>query len=118
MVKEIKKRILLIKYLGAYQQQKLALTMAIEVGCPMFEVLCRLALAEIELADRNWQQAIRYAQAELYNYIRPRALAIQALAHGDGVQGRGPRRSLPRSEPLRRHRALGRRARLQRGRSI
>jgi DNA-binding SARP family transcriptional activator len=34
----------------ALQQEKAALRMAIEVGCPLFEVLCRLALAEI-LAD-------------------------------------------------------------------
>ncbi len=31
----------------ALQKEKAALRMAIEVGCPMFEVLCRLALAEI-----------------------------------------------------------------------
>ena len=31
----------------ALQQEKAALRMAIEVGCPLFEVLCRLALAEI-----------------------------------------------------------------------
>ena len=30
----------------ALQQERLALRMAIEVGCPYFEVLCRLALAE------------------------------------------------------------------------
>jgi len=34
----------------ALQKEKAALRMAIEVGCPLFEVLCRLALAEI-LAD-------------------------------------------------------------------
>jgi DNA-binding SARP family transcriptional activator len=31
----------------AYQQQKLALRMAIEVGCPVFEVLCRIAAAQV-----------------------------------------------------------------------
>jgi LuxR family maltose regulon positive regulatory protein len=31
----------------ALQKEKAALRMAIEVGCPLFEVLCRLALAEI-----------------------------------------------------------------------
>jgi ATP/maltotriose-dependent transcriptional regulator MalT len=36
--------------MGALQHEKAALRMAIEVGCPFFEVLCRLALAEI-LAD-------------------------------------------------------------------
>src|SRR6185503_9592241 len=34
----------------ALQKEKAALRTAIEVGCPLFEVLCRLALAEI-LAD-------------------------------------------------------------------
>jgi LuxR family maltose regulon positive regulatory protein len=33
--------------LRAFQQQKVALRTAIEVGCPYFEVLCRLAAAEI-----------------------------------------------------------------------
>ena len=33
--------------LKAYQQQKLALRMAIEVGCPVFEVLCRIASAQV-----------------------------------------------------------------------
>ena len=33
--------------LGAYQQQKLALRMAIEVGCPVFEVMCRIASAHV-----------------------------------------------------------------------
>ncbi len=31
----------------ALQQEKVALRMAVEVGCPYFEVLCRLALAQI-----------------------------------------------------------------------
>ncbi len=33
--------------LEAYQQQKLALRMAIEVGCPVFEVMCRIASAHV-----------------------------------------------------------------------
>lgn len=33
--------------MGALQKEKAALRMAIEVGCPLYEVLCRLALAEI-----------------------------------------------------------------------
>ncbi len=36
--------------MGALQHERAALRMAVEVGCPYFEVLCRLALAEI-LAD-------------------------------------------------------------------
>ena len=33
--------------MGALQHEKAALRMAVEVGCPYFEVLCRLALSEI-----------------------------------------------------------------------
>ena len=33
--------------LRAFQQQKLALRTAVEVGCPYFEVLCRIAAAEV-----------------------------------------------------------------------
>jgi len=33
--------------LRAYQQQKLALRMAIEVGCPVFEIMCRIASAHV-----------------------------------------------------------------------
>ena len=33
--------------LRAFQQQKLALRAAVEVGCPYFEVLCRLAAAQV-----------------------------------------------------------------------
>ncbi len=33
--------------LRAYQQQKLALRMAIDVGCPVFEVMCRIASAHV-----------------------------------------------------------------------
>jgi ATP/maltotriose-dependent transcriptional regulator MalT len=33
--------------MGALQHEKTALRMAVEVGCPFFEVLCRMALAEI-----------------------------------------------------------------------
>ncbi len=39
--------------LRAYQQQKLALRMAIEVGCPVFEVLCRIASAHVYYEGRE-----------------------------------------------------------------
>ena len=39
--------------LRAYQQQKLALRMAIEVGCPVFEVLCRIAAAHVHYEGRE-----------------------------------------------------------------
>jgi DNA-binding SARP family transcriptional activator len=48
--------------LRALQEQKQALRMAIDVGCPFFEVLCRLGLAEIlaELGDER--KAISHLQ--------------------------------------------------------
>ena len=39
--------------LRAYQQQKLALRMAIEVGCPVFEVMCRTASAHVHYEERE-----------------------------------------------------------------
>jgi len=50
--------------LRAFQQQKLALRAAIEVGCPFFEVLCRLAAAQVlyESGERsNAMAQIRHA---------------------------------------------------------
>jgi DNA-binding SARP family transcriptional activator len=41
----------------AYQQQKLALRMAIEVGCPVFEVLCRVASALVYYASSEPRSA-------------------------------------------------------------
>ena len=41
--------------MGALQHERAALRMAIEVGCPYFEVLCRLAVAQI-LADCGDEQ--------------------------------------------------------------
>jgi len=41
--------------MGALQQEKTALRLAVEAGCPYFEVLCRLALAQVllELGDER-----------------------------------------------------------------
>ncbi len=51
-------------HLRAFQHQKLALRTAVEVGCPYFEVLCRLAAAEVlyeggerTIAMAHFQQA-------------------------------------------------------------
>jgi LuxR family maltose regulon positive regulatory protein len=43
--------------LRAYQQQKMALRMAIEVGCPFWEVLCRLASAQVLYACKEEARA-------------------------------------------------------------
>ncbi len=44
-----------------------------------------IALAEIELAEGRWDQAIHFAQGVLHGYARPWAFYIQAKAH----EGRG-----------------------------
>ena len=46
----------------ALQEEKAALRMAIEVGCPLFEVLCRLALAEILAECGDERKCIAHLQ--------------------------------------------------------
>jgi LuxR family maltose regulon positive regulatory protein len=46
----------------ALQKEKAALRMAIEVGCPLFEALCRLALAEILAACGDERRCIAHLQ--------------------------------------------------------
>ena len=46
----------------ALQKEKAALRMAIEVGCPLFEALCRLALAEILAACGDERKCIAHLQ--------------------------------------------------------
>jgi ATP/maltotriose-dependent transcriptional regulator MalT len=46
----------------ALQKEKAALRMAIEVGCPLFEALCRLALAEILAACADERKCIAQLQ--------------------------------------------------------
>jgi ATP/maltotriose-dependent transcriptional regulator MalT len=48
--------------IGALQSEKTALRMAVEVGCPYFEVLCRLALAEILAACGDERKCIAHLQ--------------------------------------------------------
>jgi len=43
--------------LRAYQEQKLALRMAVEVGCPYFEVMCRLMSAQVLFACGEQRKA-------------------------------------------------------------
>jgi hypothetical protein len=50
-----------------------------------------MALAEIELSEGRWDNAIHYAQGQVFTYGRPRALFIQAKAYegkGDTVKAR------------------------------
>ncbi|MGQ0544064.1 MAG: hypothetical protein ACT4P3_01860, partial [Betaproteobacteria bacterium] len=47
----------------ALQQGKSALRTAIEVGCPLFEVLCRLALAEVLVECGDERKCIAHLQA-------------------------------------------------------
>jgi len=47
----------------ALQKGKAALRMAIEVGCPLFEVLCRLSLAEILVECGDERKCIAHLQA-------------------------------------------------------
>jgi len=49
--------------MGALQLEKTALRMAIEVGCPYFEVLCRLALAGILADCGDQRKCIAHLQA-------------------------------------------------------
>jgi ATP/maltotriose-dependent transcriptional regulator MalT len=76
----------------ALQKEKAALRMAIEVGCPLYEVLCRLALAEILAECGDERKCIAHLQTlrDLARGIDNRHLeftclmgfAQTALAHG------------------------------------
>jgi ATP/maltotriose-dependent transcriptional regulator MalT/two-component SAPR family response regulator len=46
--------------LRAFQQQKRALKLAIDVGCPHFEVLCRLALAQVLFHYGDERKVVRH----------------------------------------------------------
>lgn len=46
----------------ALQKEKAALRMAIEVGCPLFEALCRMALAEILASSGDERKCIAHLQ--------------------------------------------------------
>jgi len=95
--------------MGALQHEKAALRMAIEVGCPYFEVLCRLALAEIlaDCGDERKCAAHLHALRSIVRSIDNRHLEFTcligfaqiALEHG---------RSRPGLNALRRGLQLGR----------
>jgi DNA-binding SARP family transcriptional activator len=81
----------------AHQQQKTALRLAIESGCPFYEVLCRLALAEIfhELGDerrtvinlRRVRGLARGIDNRLMEYMAFSIYALIAFAHGKRRSG-------------------------------
>ena len=54
----------------AYQQQKLALTMAIEVGCPTYVFFCHLAAAQVLYEGGEEREAIAHLQ-QVYDIARP-----------------------------------------------
>jgi ATP/maltotriose-dependent transcriptional regulator MalT/DNA-binding SARP family transcriptional activator len=54
----------------AYQQQKLALTMAVEVGCPTYMILCHLASAQVLHQGGEERKALAHLQ-QVYDIARP-----------------------------------------------
>ena len=78
--------------LRAYQQQKTALKLAVEVGCPYFEVLSRLASAQVsfEVGDerkgaahlRQVHSTARNIKNQLLEFVSLVAYAQMALEHG------------------------------------
>lgn len=56
--------------LRAFQQQKLALRTAIEVGCPVFEALCRMVTAQVQYESSDLRGALSSFQ-HVYEIARP-----------------------------------------------
>ncbi|MGH8678566.1 MAG: hypothetical protein ACREUQ_09480, partial [Burkholderiales bacterium] len=67
--------------LRAYQQQKLALRMAIEVGIPVFEVLCRIASAYVHYQAKELQAVLAQFQRvyDIARHIHNRVLEFTGL---------------------------------------
>jgi LuxR family maltose regulon positive regulatory protein len=81
---------------SAFQQQKLALRMAIEVGCPVFEVLCRIAAAHAHYEGGEQRAAwIHFQQVyDISRRIRNHLLeftGLMAYAYVALDSGRRPR---------------------------
>jgi ATP/maltotriose-dependent transcriptional regulator MalT len=95
--------------MGALQHEKAALRMAIEVGCPYFEVLCRLALAEIlaECGDERRCVAQLQTLRDLARAIDNRHLEFACLI-GFAQIAMEHGRSRPGLNALRRGLELGR----------
>lgn len=82
-------------HVRAYQQQKLALRMAIEVGCPVFEALCRIASAQVHHAVGEMPSAwLQFQQVyDSVRHIRNHLLeftGLLAYAHIALESGRRP----------------------------
>jgi LuxR family maltose regulon positive regulatory protein len=85
--------------LKAYREQKIALRLAIEAGCPFYEVLCRLALALVlaENGDerraasqlRKVRASARYIDNRLLEFMCLTTFAYLALEHGRQRSGLG-----------------------------
>jgi len=93
----------------ALQQERLALRMAIEVGCPYFEVLCRLALAEALAECGDERKCIAHLQQlrPLVEAVNNRHLEFTCLI-GFGRLALDHGRQRPGLNALRRGFALGR----------
>jgi ATP/maltotriose-dependent transcriptional regulator MalT/DNA-binding SARP family transcriptional activator len=85
--------------LKAYREQKIALRLAIEAGCPFYEVLCRLALALVlaENGDerratsqlRKVRASARHIENKLLEFMGFTTFAYLALEHGRERSGLG-----------------------------
>lgn len=85
--------------LKAYREQKIALKLAIEAGCPFYEVLCRLALSLVlaEIGDerravsqlRKVRASARYIDNRLLEFMGLMTFAYLALEHGRERSGLG-----------------------------
>jgi LuxR family maltose regulon positive regulatory protein len=80
----------------AFQQQKLALKTAVEVGCPVFEALCRMASAQTQYAGNDLRGALANFQ-HVYEIARPirnhllEFTGLMCYAHVALDSGRRPR---------------------------
>ena len=67
--------------LRAYQEQKLALRMAVEVGCPFFEVMCRMVSAQVLFAAGERRKGIEQLESvhDIARHIRNHLLEFMTL---------------------------------------
>jgi ATP/maltotriose-dependent transcriptional regulator MalT/DNA-binding SARP family transcriptional activator len=80
----------------AYQEQKLALRMAVEVGCPFFEVMCRLVSAQVLFAAGERRKGIEHLEEvhSIARHIRNHLLEFMTLiSYGHLAIEYGRRRS-------------------------
>jgi DNA-binding SARP family transcriptional activator len=93
----------------ALQQERIALRMAVEAGCPYFEVLCRLALAEVLAECGDERKSIAHLQQlrPVVEAVNNRHLEFTCLV-GVGRLALEHGRQRPGLNSLRRGLALGR----------